>query len=130
MKIKNLFAVAAVLVAGSAMADDTYPYVDHSKFVGNKTRAEVMAELNGAPALAQRSPEFVDTATAAAPAGKTRAQVQAELERDYAQGVYASNRSPEYVEFTQVASTRSRDEVRQEAIAARNGAAKGTSSGS
>ncbi|GIZ53028.1 hypothetical protein [Noviherbaspirillum aridicola] len=129
MKIKNLIAVAAVLAAGSAIADDTYPYVDQSKFVGTKSRAEVRAELNGAPALAQRSPEFVEP-TAAATAGKTRAEVQAELERDYARGVYASNRSPEFVEFTQVASTRSRDEVRQEAVAARNGAANGTSSGS
>ena len=130
MKIKNLIAVAAVIAAGSAFADDTYPYVDHSKFVGTKSRAEVKAELNGAPGLAQRSPEFVDTTTAAAPAGKTRAEVRAELERDHAQGVHASNRTAEYVEFNHVASTRSRDEVRREAMAARDAAANGTSSGS
>lgn len=127
MKIKNLVAVATILAAGSAFADDTYPYVDQSKFVGTKTRAEVKAELSGAPALAQRTPEFVDAVTAAAPAGKTRAEVRAELERDQAQGVYASNRAPEYVEFTNVASTRSREEVRQEAVAARNGGTRASS---
>jgi Domain of unknown function (DUF4148) len=129
MNVKNLIAAVAVLAAGSAFADDTYPYVDHSKFVGTKTRAEVTAELNGAPALAARSPEFIDSTAVAA--GKTRAEVQAELARDYAQGVHASNRTSEFVEFTQVASTRTRDEVRQEAVqAARSNAVGNKSAGS
>jgi hypothetical protein len=48
---------------------------------------------------------------------KTRAEVRAELERDYAKGLV--NRSnTEIVEYVNVPSTRSRDEVRQEAIKA------------
>lgn len=127
MNIKNLVAIAAVLVAGSAFADDTYPYVDHSKVVGTKSRAEVTAELAGASTA--RQTEYADQAVVAT--GKTRAEVTAELERDYAQGRYAATANPEFVEFTQVASRRSRDEVRQEAIqAARGTAVKGTTSGS
>ncbi|HEY8605895.1 MAG TPA: DUF4148 domain-containing protein [Noviherbaspirillum sp.] len=132
MNVKNLIAVVAVLAAGSAFADDTYPYVDQSRFVGSKTRAEVQAELSGAPAIASRQTEYVEFASAGnASAGKTRAEVQAELERDYAAGRYAATAAPEYVEFTRVASTRSRDDVRREALqAARGATAKDTSSGS
>jgi hypothetical protein len=55
--------------AGAAFADDTYPYVDHSKFVSTKTRAEVRAELAKARAdgeLAQRK-EFVEHSHAVSP---------------------------------------------------------------
>lgn len=88
MKVKKTIAAAVVLcIAGSAFADATYPYVDHSKFTGTKTRAEVYAEL----------------------------------ERAYADGNNIATNTPEFIEFNQVASTRSREEVHNEAIrAARN----------
>lgn len=46
--------------------------------------------------------------------GKSRAEVRAELEQAYAAGEL--NHLPDYVEHVRLASTRSRDEVRQEAV--------------
>ncbi len=131
MNAKKLIAAAVVFAAaGSALADNIYPYVDHSKFVSTKTRAEVMAELNQANAAGQiaRGSEFVEFNNVVST--KTRAQVQAELQKAYAEGQYANNRNNEFVEFTQVASTRTRDEVRREAIeAAQANQAKGAGFG-
>lgn len=121
MKLKHMIAAAAVFAAGSAFADDTYPYVDHSRFVGTKTRAQVQAEMDGAGSIASRQQEYVEHTHVAA--GKTRSEVRAELERLYAEGTHAANRMPEYVEFTQVASTRSRADVQAEATQAVRGAA-------
>ncbi|RZI44539.1 DUF4148 domain-containing protein [Herbaspirillum sp. HC18] len=132
MNAKNLIIAASLFAAaGSVLADDTYPYVDHSKFVGTKTRAEVIAEMNQqTPAEKQaRNAEFVEHTNVAT--GKTRAEVRAELEREYAAGHYASNSNPEFVEHTHVASTRTRDEVRKEAVQAAQGKqTKGTNFGS
>lgn len=123
MNAKNLIAAVAVFAAGSAFADSTYPYVDHSGFVSTKTRAEVVAELNQANANGQvaHNTEFVEFTNKNVASGKTRAEVRAELEDAYAQGQYASNRNSEFVEFTNVASTKTRDQVRQEAVAASKG---------
>ncbi|HJV79418.1 DUF4148 domain-containing protein [Noviherbaspirillum sp.] len=130
MNAKNLIAAVAVLTAaGSALADQTYPYVDFSNHASTKTRAEVIAEMQAAtPAeLQAKNTEYVEFKTAAVP-GKTRAEVRAELEQAYASGQVATGNN-EYVEFTHVASTRSREEVRNEAMqAARN--AQGNHSGS
>jgi hypothetical protein len=129
MNVKNLIAAATVLITGSAIADDTYPYVDHSRFTGTKTRAEVQAELNAAGTTVFRQQEFVDHINTAS--GKSRAEVRAELERAYAQGYGLANRTPEFVEFTRVASHRNRNEVRAEAIqAARDTASKSINAGS
>ncbi|HYD95270.1 MAG TPA: DUF4148 domain-containing protein [Noviherbaspirillum sp.] len=49
---------------------------------------------------------------------KTRAEVRAELERDYAAGIRTADRSPEFFDFTYAVSTRSREEVQREAIEA------------
>lgn len=49
---------------------------------------------------------------------KTRAEVRAELERAYAEGSTIAANIPEFVEFTQAASSRSREEVREDAIRA------------
>lgn len=118
MNAKNLFAAVTIFTAaGAALADNTYPYVDHSNFAGTKTRAEVVGELKQAStsgALA-RNKEYVEHTNVAS--GKTRAEVRAELEADVETGRYASN-NKEFVEFTAVASTRTRDEVRSEAIQA------------
>jgi hypothetical protein len=120
MNAKKMIAALAVFAAaGSALADDTtYPYVDHSKFVSTKTRAEVVAELNQAIAKSEiaRNTDFVDVTTVAS--GKTRAEVRAELEKDFAAGNYAYNTNQEFFEHTNVASNKTRDEVRQEAIQA------------
>jgi len=124
MNAKNLIAAVAVFAAaGSAFADSTYPYVDHSGFVSTKSRAEVIAELNQANANGQvaHNTEFVEFTNKNVASGKTRAEVRAELEKAYAEGQYASNRNTEFVEFTNVASTKTRDQVRQEAVAAARG---------
>lgn len=129
MKLKHLIAAVAALAAGSAFADDTYPYVDHSHFVGSKTRAQVQAELESAGSMASRQPEYVEHVNVAS--GKTRAEVWAELERLDAEGLHIASRVPEYVEFKQMASTRSRKEVLAEAMqAARSAAASDAGSGS
>jgi hypothetical protein len=129
MNLKHLIAAVAALTAGSAFADNTYPYVDHSSFTGTRTRAQVIAELDEAGSVAFRHQEFVEHTQVAS--GKTRAEVRADLERLHAKGMDVARGTQEFVEFTNVASTRSRDEVREEAIAAgRGGAAGGTSSGS
>lgn len=119
MKAKTLIAAVSLLTAaGSVLADNIYPYVDHSNFVSTKTRAEVVAELNQAAAKGQvaRNSEFVEHTNVAST--KTRAEVRAELESDYADGYYANNRSPEFVEHTNVASSKTREQVRSEAIQA------------
>ncbi|HEY8608021.1 MAG TPA: DUF4148 domain-containing protein [Noviherbaspirillum sp.] len=122
MNTKHMFAAVAFLAAGSACAGDIYPYVDHSKFTGTRTRAEVQAELNGAGAIASRQPEFVEFADVAA--DRTRDEVRAELARAYAEGNHVAGGASEFVEFGRVASTRSRAEVREEAAAAREATAE------
>ncbi len=132
MNAKKLIAAVAVFAAaGSAMADQTYPYVEFSNTPSVKTRAEVIAEMQGqTPAAKQaKNSEYVEFNQVAT--GKTRAEVRAELDKAYADGQYADNASQEYVEFTNVASTRTRDEVRREAIqAARDSRIGANSSGS
>lgn len=117
MKAKNLIAAVSLLTAaGSVLADQTYPFVEHTGIASSKTRAEVVADVKPAAGT-----EFVEHKNVAG--GKTRAEVRHEL----AQSV-GSN--PEFVEHTNVASTRTRDEVRSEAIQAAKGTqAKGTNVG-
>lgn len=133
MNAKYLIAAVAVFAAGSAMAEQTYPYVDFTGVQSTRTRAEVIAEMKQVtPAEKQaQNSEYVDFSTAkAAPIGKTRAQVRAELEQAYYAGQYAGNRNTESVDFTNVASTRTREEVRQEALqTARDNQAKGKNFG-
>lgn len=122
MKAKNLIAAVSLLTAaGSVLADQTYPFVEHTNVPSSRTRAEVVAETK--PAV---NTEFVEHKNVAST--KTRAEVRHEL----AQSV-GSN--PEFVEHVNVASTRTRQEVRSEAMAAAKGTpvksaqAKATSSG-
>jgi hypothetical protein len=103
MNVKYLITAAAMLVSGAAFADDTYPYVDHSRFTGAKDRAEVQAELASAGPITSRQHEFVDYTRVAS--GKARGEIRAELERAYAEGSYASSRMSEYTDFSQVART-------------------------
>jgi hypothetical protein len=91
MNIKNLIAAAAVFtVAGSALAEQTYPYVDFAGVQSTRTRAEVTAELN--QAQAQRG-YVIGGQEFAAPdatfAGtRSRSQVAAELQRAQEEGTY------------------------------------------
>ncbi|MET0962557.1 MAG: hypothetical protein ABWY05_07020 [Noviherbaspirillum sp.] len=123
LNIGKLIAAAAVLAAGSAIADDTYPYVDHSKFSGARARAEVQAELRSGGALASRQMEFSDHARLAS--GRTRAEVRAELGRAYADGSYSYNRAPEFVDFTRLASSGSAGQARTASIRSAAGNAGG-----
>jgi len=116
MNMKLIFAAVAVTAAGSVAAGDIYPYVDHSKFTGTRTRADVQAELQAAAPVSSRQQEFVEQTGIAST--RTRNEVRAELERDYAAGNRVANRTPEFVDFTYATSTRSSEEVQREAIEA------------
>lgn len=124
MNVKQLFVAVAVLTAGSAFAESTYPFVEHSSFASTRTRAQVQAELADAGTVVSRQ-EFVEHRTVAS--GKTRAEVRAELARLHAEGTHVAGGSPEFVEHRQVASTRSREEVGAEATEAQRAATPGAS---
>ncbi|OWW21236.1 DUF4148 domain-containing protein [Noviherbaspirillum denitrificans] len=92
-------------------------FVEHLHVVASKTRTAVRAELDKAVVQGQsgtQSAEF--TEYAGATAGKTRAEVQAELEQAYARGEVGQQE--EFVEHVRIAGSKSRDEVRDEAIRA------------
>jgi hypothetical protein len=116
MNLKHLIAAVAALAAGAALADTTYPYVDHSSFSGTMTRAQVRAELDDTRSVAFRRQEFVEHTWVAS--GKTRDEVRADLARLHTKGSDVARGTQEFVEFTNVASTRSRAEVQEEAISA------------
>jgi len=79
MNMKAIFAAIAVTAAGSASAGDVYPYVDHSKFSGTRTRAEVQAELRAAPPVSARLHEFVEQPAVAS--ARKHDEVRAEVGR-------------------------------------------------
>ena len=127
MNIRTIFAAMAVVAAGSAAASDIYPYVDHGKYMVTRTRADVQAELSTAGPVTARLKEFDDQSGMVSV--RTRSEVRAELERDYAEGNRVSDRSPEFVDFTYAASTRSREDVQREAIEAARAPEGNASSG-
>jgi antirestriction protein ArdC len=116
-----LFAASSAAFAGDFNVLDINhrpDFVEFTNVQSVKTPAETRVELQDAHAkgqTARTSPEFVEPARVA---GKTRAEVRAELEAANAQGQLAHQ--PEFVEFTHVASTKSRDEVRQEMLRTAN----------
>ncbi|RJG04799.1 DUF4148 domain-containing protein [Noviherbaspirillum cavernae] len=121
MNTKQIVAAVAVLfAAGSALAAND-AYVDHSDFTSTRSRAEVRAELDQAYRQGQVA-ALQNTELVAQPklaSGKSRADVRAELDRAYKSDELA--RTGGYVEYPQVASIRTREDVRQEALqAARN----------
>ncbi|HEY8607859.1 MAG TPA: DUF4148 domain-containing protein [Noviherbaspirillum sp.] len=91
MNTKNMIAAVALFAAaGSALAEQTYPYVDFTGYKAAGSRAETMAELQpvrtggaGAGSREAVAPDagFVST--------RTRAQVIAELKQSQADGSYA-----------------------------------------
>lgn len=87
---KLLAAVAVFAAAGSALAQQTYPYVDFSGVQGTKTRAEVVAELKQAQAegnYVAGGQEFT-APDAHFASTKSRAEVVAELRRAQEEGNY------------------------------------------
>ncbi|TFW10575.1 DUF4148 domain-containing protein [Oxalobacteraceae bacterium OM1] len=119
MNTKHLIlAITAVAAASAACADAPEQYVDHSHFVGTKTRAEVRAEVTAAAPTETlaRGNQVVDFSSVAA-ADKTRAEIRAELTHAAPSETLA--RGNQVVDFSTFASTRSRDEVRAEARRAR-----------
>lgn len=89
--IATVAAIASFTAAGSAFADQTYPYVEFSGFKSTKTRAEVMAELRDSQATGHQvvgGSEFT-TPDAKFVSTKTRAQVMAELRQAQEDGSYA-----------------------------------------
>ena len=92
-------------------------FVEFTNTPSSKTRAEVRAETERAYAQGElnRNGEFI-TADVTPQVGKTRAEVRAELEQAYARGEL--NRNGEYVEALNFASTKSRQEVHDEAVRA------------
>ena len=138
MNAKNLIVATSLFAAaGFAMADgltraDVRGELEREYAAGNYTRP-VVTEAAGpaytAPAAA------VAVRKEAAPAvkaegGKTRAEVRAELEREYLAGNYTRPVVLEAVVHTQTASSRTREEVRNEALqATRQNPVKGSGFG-
>ncbi|TFW03157.1 hypothetical protein E4K72_12840 [Oxalobacteraceae bacterium OM1] len=54
MNAKHFFLIPVLAIAGAAFADAPEQYVDHSRYVGTKSRAEVKAEAVAANANAER----------------------------------------------------------------------------
>lgn len=101
MNAKNLIAAVSLFAAaGSVLADQTYPYVEHTNIASTKTRAEVIAEMK--PAVTEFSAH-----RNAAGSG--------------AEAAYQPVGGSEFVEHLHVASTRTREEVRNEAMQAARG---------
>ena len=132
MNAKNLIIAASLFTAaGAAMADglsraDVRGELERAYAAGNYVRP-VVAEAadQGVPvstaAVAARKEAAPAAPVAKAEAGKTRAEVRAELEREYLAGNYTRPTVLEAIEYPQTASTRTRDEVRAEAIQAAKG---------
>jgi len=132
MNAKNLIIAASLFAAaGTAMADGlsraaVRGELEREYAAGNYTRpvvAEAGDQAVSAPAASVAARKEVTPAAPVAKAegGKTRAEVRAELEREYLAGNYTRPVVPEAPEATQFASTRTRDEVRDEAVQAAKG---------
>lgn len=127
MNAKQLIAAAAVFAAaGSAFAQQTEFVAPDAGFVSSKTRAEVVAEMGQAyheGTLVTQQRDGADTVQLArsntAP-GKTRADVVAELNQAYREGTLVTQQH-DGAEQIRFAGTRSRDDVRREAMLAKQG---------
>lgn len=126
MNRKNALAALALLVAGTSAFAQTELELQHfgASQPSATTRAEVRAEVIKARANGELvSPTEADVAAvvqkpAVVTAGKTRAEVRAEVLKARADGSLDRRAELDFYNDTAVASTRSRDEVRKEAVAA------------
>jgi hypothetical protein len=116
MNAKYLIAALTVFAAGTAAAEQTYPFVEHTGYVSAVPRSEVKTAI-AQPAAG--SSEFTDYTRVATE--KSRAEVRAELTGEHE---FQVARNPEFTDPTRFASVKSRDEVRQEAIRAAKAASK------
>ncbi|HJV83917.1 MAG TPA: DUF4148 domain-containing protein [Noviherbaspirillum sp.] len=105
-------------------------WVEFNQAASGKSREQVLTELTEAQAQPKpriNTGEYVEPAPVTST--RSRAEVRAEVEQAYAQGEL--NHNDEVVNFTNLASTRTRDAVREEAIrAARASRQRGDHSGS
>lgn len=110
-----LAAVALFAAAGSTFAQGNSEFDEFSNFVSTRTRAEVKAELAQANALGQvaHAPEFVEyTRVALTTPAAPRAQARGAQKTTYDQALLS--REPEFVEHVNLASGKTRAEVREE----------------
>ena len=122
MNSKQWITAAALLAAtGAALAQQTEWIAADANFVSTKSRAEVRAELNQAYAdgsIATMQRDGAESLRLAAnAAGKTRAEVVAELNQAYADGTLVTM-TRDGADTIQFAGTRSRDDVKREALLA------------
>jgi hypothetical protein len=127
MNTKQLIAALAVFAAaGSASAQQIYPFVEHTGYSSSVSRADVQAAGKAGNATTQRAAttsEFTDYTKVATE--KTRAEVRAELAAEHE---FQVARNPEFTDATRFASAKTRDEVRREAIQAARAATKASGS--
>ena len=120
MNARKLIAAVAILsAAGSVLADNALPYVDHIGFDSSRSRADVVAEI--VPNSAGQSTannEYRSFSTAGS--SLARADVFAQLERDFARERNVVTSNPEFIDYTQFASVKTRDQVRDETIQSAN----------
>jgi hypothetical protein len=123
MNTKQMIAALAVFAAaGSASAQQIYPFVEHTGYVSSVSRADFQTAAKASNATTQpaaTSSEFTDYTKVATE--KTRAEVRAELAAEHE---FQVARNPEFTDATRFASAKTRDEVRREAIQAARAASK------
>lgn len=116
MNAKKLIAAVAVLAAaGTVLADNSLPYIDYGKLDSALSRAEAVAGID--PGVAGHSTANNDVITfSTVGSALTRADVRAEIEKDFAEGLGRTAGAPEFIESTQIASTEGRDRAHDEAV--------------
>ena len=125
MNTKTILAVVALFAAaGSTFAQGNSEFDEFSNFVSTRTRAEVKAELAQANAQGQiaHAPEFVEytrvaltpTTTPSASATPTAPRAQARVAKKTTYDNALLSREPEFVEHVNLASGKTRAEVREE----------------
>jgi hypothetical protein len=114
MNTKKLIAAVVTLsAAGFSLAGNGLPYVDYSKVESARNRADVVAALDsGAAGQSTANNEYHQFTTAGS--GLTRAEVIALLEKDFAEGRYLNLANSEFIDYTGIALTKTRDQVRNE----------------
>lgn len=116
MNAKTLIAAAVTLsAAGFSLAENGLPYTDYSKFKSDRSRADVVSVLqSGAATHTAANNEYHQFTTAGSTL--TRADVHAHLEKDFAEGRSIHLANPEFIDYTQFASKKTRSQVRSEAF--------------
>ena len=116
MTAKKLIAAVAVLAAASSvLADNSLPYIDYGKSDSIRNRADVVAEIiPGAAGLSTANNDYPRFSTAGSTL--TRAEVRAELKKDFTEGRKTALANPEFIDSTKFASTGTHDQARAEPV--------------